>query len=473
VASFEINSLLDGKPFLFFLGYKLETLHTLMFLFSFLAHLIIILATLLLCRFQPLKAHGVTPSLFALFSTVQLLICLLYFTDLETFSQLRCYLPLINQPINTSLLILFPLNHARFIVIVLISQSKSLFANAQTMFKKKIITFILYGMKILSHPIVHLSLVLISLLICFFVSFIFLVENNFVMCLFGNDKNFIQLFRRIQFFVLIAFVPLTIIDLLLIFWGSVVEIKNKSLQWLKVVFFPIYSIRYAWKADLFYFRIQYYFFGLLTILPLNIIVFLTRDSYIKLKRENRLKALPILDSFYDFSIVFMQTGFPLIITIITALKWIVVKKIQKKKVSASEFDNFFVDQTKYNLLKEFAEKEMSIENVECYKDILNYQKLTTIKKRIEFAKRLNQTYFNGISSPLEVNLPGSALSKYASNYAAETFEKGNLFNEISDKIVENISDTYSRLIISSEYTNYLAKSKYMNEIVGEGDFLLQ
>jgi hypothetical protein len=473
VASFEINSLLDGKPFLFFLGYKLETLHTLMFLFSFLAHLIIILATLLLCRFQPLKAHGVTPSLFALFSTVQLLICLLYFTDLETFSQLRCYLPLINQPINTSLLILFPLNHARFIVIVLISQSKSLFANAQTMFKKKIITFILYGMKILSHPIVHLSLVLISLFICFFVSFIFLVENNFVMCLFGNDKNFIQLFRRIQFFVLIAFVPLTIIDLLLIFWGSVVEIKNKSLQWLKVVFFPIYSIRYAWKADLFYFRIQYYFFGLLTILPLNIIVFLTRDSYIKLKRENRLKALSILDSFYDFSIVFMQTGFPFIITIITALKWIVVKKIQKKKVSASEFDNFFVDQTKYNLLKEFAEKEMSIENVECYKDILNYQKLTTIKKRIEFAKRLNQTYFNGISSPLEVNLPGSTLSKYASNYAAETFEKGNLFNEISDKIVENISDTYSRLIISSEYTNYLAKSKYMNEIVGEGDFLLQ
>jgi hypothetical protein len=477
-ASFRVDAYEDGSEYLFFNGYRLETLHPTILVLSISFHLMVLIFAFVFSRFQPLKAHGGTPILYITFSTIQLLICSIYFTSLETFNKFRCFLPILNQPINSSLILLFPLHLSRFILIILMSQSQSLFREAPTILQKNLIKFFLFVMKVFSYRLTHIMIVAFNFLICCMIELDFVSRYNFDICVYGFEKELVHLFRTLQLLITFSLIPLTLIDLFLICWGAIAELKKlKKCNCLMVIFFPFYAIKFAWKIDIFYFRIQYYCIGLFIILPLNISLYMLREGYFGFNlvdKNVRLILFPFFDTTIDFSVLFMQTGLPLIFSLMTAFKWIWAKKIKNQKINTSEFIEFFREEKKYKLLRAFSKKEMSVENVECFQDILKYQKLTSKNKRIETAKLMNEMYFNGISSPLEVNLPGSTIRKFRSDYAAETFEQGNLFDELSEKVAENIGDTYSRFIISPEFTNYLKKQQYMSEIIGEEtEFLLK
>jgi GrpB-like predicted nucleotidyltransferase (UPF0157 family) len=108
-------------------------------------------------------------------------------------------------------------------------------------------------------------------------------------------------------------------------------------------------------------------------------------------------------------------------------------------------------------------KEFSIENIESYKDILAYQQLESFSERKEKAIQMKEIYFNGMQSSLEVNVDGKNLRELNKKFEENSFES-DLFDEIESKILENLSDTYSRMIISHDYLNLQNRNEFFGSI---------
>jgi hypothetical protein len=107
--------------------------------------------------------------------------------------------------------------------------------------------------------------------------------------------------------------------------------------------------------------------------------------------------------------------------------------------------------------------EYSIENYESYKDILAYQQLTSHSERKQKAIQMKEIYFNGMDSSLEVNIDGKNIKELNKKFEENYFEP-NLFYEIESKILENLSDTYSRMIISHDYLNLQNRNEFFGSI---------
>jgi hypothetical protein len=73
-----------------------------------------------------------------------------------------------------------------------------------------------------------------------------------------------------------------------------------------------------------------------------------------------------------------------------------------------------------------------------------------------------ELYFNGISSSLEVNIDGKTLREFHERIKEPL--DSNLFSVVEFKVLENLSDTYSRMIISSDYLNFRKTEEYFGTL---------
>jgi hypothetical protein len=76
---------------------------------------------------------------------------------------------------------------------------------------------------------------------------------------------------------------------------------------------------------------------------------------------------------------------------------------------------------------------------------------------------MKEIYFNGMDSSLEVNIDGKNIKELNKKFEENYFEP-NLFYEIESKILENLSDTYSRMIISHDYLNLQNRNEFFGSI---------
>jgi hypothetical protein len=112
--------------------------------------------------------------------------------------------------------------------------------------------------------------------------------------------------------------------------------------------------------------------------------------------------------------------------------------------------------------------EYSVENIECYMDIMKYRGIPfrNPEDRHPHVQRMKQLYFNGMMSSLEVNIDGKTLKSLEKNIKLGLYEDG-LFDDVETKILENLSDTYSRMIISFEYLNLRNRNEFYGELYEE------
>jgi hypothetical protein len=98
-------------------------------------------------------------------------------------------------------------------------------------------------------------------------------------------------------------------------------------------------------------------------------------------------------------------------------------------------------------------------------DIMRYKNIPFLNtpERHRHVKRMKELYFNGMMSSLEVNVDGKSLRSLNKQIEVEMFED-NLFDDVESKLLENLSDTYSRMIISFEYLNLRNRNEFFGEL---------
>jgi hypothetical protein len=113
----------------------------------------------------------------------------------------------------------------------------------------------------------------------------------------------------------------------------------------------------------------------------------------------------------------------------------------------------------YNLFKNFAMKEFSVENVLCWKAVTKYQRTRVDKLRYSRAKFIYEMFLHE-SSMMEVNIIQSMKEEIRN--ALQTYETNgtispNLFDRIATALASNLLDIYTRFFKSESFKNFLNK----------------
>jgi hypothetical protein len=168
----------------------------------------------------------------------------------------------------------------------------------------------------------------------------------------------------------------------------------------------------------------------------------------------------MLGTIWSLSFSFATSGFLIIMTIYN-----LIKKLLSKKINKGEIEKIFEDKTLTEMLTDFANAEFSPENIYCFLDIKEFHTLKDDKEKLKFAEKMKIIYFNGMSSEYEVNVSGSAMKDF--NEKLESHSWDDLFSKVETAIRANISDTYSRFIISIEYQNYIISKDFQKTNINE------
>jgi hypothetical protein len=136
--------------------------------------------------------------------------------------------------------------------------------------------------------------------------------------------------------------------------------------------------------------------------------------------------------------------------------------------SAGAVEALLHDENVYEILLAFAKEEWSAENVLCWGDISKYKKLKNREKKSDMAFHIHEIYLKGASSPLEINIDTKTREAVFASMNSLDFEFHNeLFDPISKALVVNLSDTYSRFILTTSYQNYVRNKIFQEEEMKE------
>lgn len=156
----------------------------------------------------------------------------------------------------------------------------------------------------------------------------------------------------------------------------------------------------------------------------------------------------------------MQCGFPLMITIIKFL----VSLFRKEKES-SLFYEFLENDQKKKIFRHFCKHEWSYENFSSYEEIQKYKNIKDEENRKKIAVQIYELYFNGKNSELEVNIPISKSNDIKEKMKNNQF-KEDLFDQALISVFENLTDTYSRFMLTPLFERVMEKEillKVVNE----------
>ena len=167
----------------------------------------------------------------------------------------------------------------------------------------------------------------------------------------------------------------------------------------------------------------------------------------------------------NFLYIIYFSGIVVFITILNRIKSCFVKK-QTKFID--QLEAIFLNPETKELFIEYARYEFSIENILLYDEIKNYQNLND-KQRSRQANKIFLKYLNGEFSELEVNIPKRYTKPVKMHIDSKEIPDWNIFEQILQLTKENLSDTFSRFILSNEMENY-TKTR---QIVEENTKLLQ
>jgi len=168
---------------------------------------------------------------------------------------------------------------------------------------------------------------------------------------------------------------------------------------------------------------------------------------------------------------------PLVITIIS----FIINLFLEEEVEENVLEKLLRDPKGHDLVEAHLKKEYSVENLYCWDDIEKYKNLgkedVTLKSLTEdvkrrgylaiHAKRICDKYFNGDKSLMELNV-----QKKDTDFLWRKLKHKKADLEFFDKILQavkvNLSDSYSRIVLTREYKQYVAE-KEVEQLLMEKD----
>jgi hypothetical protein len=207
-----------------------------------------------------------------------------------------------------------------------------------------------------------------------------------------------------------------------------------------------------WKEDGFWFRFEVYIVG-----SCVLIIFILHQIYSLVTAVASVNAIPdyILLILFRGALYFQQAIFPFIVTLITMVR-------QYQNTTPKHRDvlpRILEDQYGHDLLYAFCEAEFSVENIAALDEIARYKKSVALAT----AERIYAKFLNGTQSQLEVNVPQKACM--AVKYKLEMRDVDvSLFKEIESGLMLNISDTFTRFMITSEFHTYTSTVNFFKEL---------
>eukprot|EP01080_Neovahlkampfia_damariscottae_P004732 gene4732-8315_t len=214
---------------------------------------------------------------------------------------------------------------------------------------------------------------------------------------------------------------------------------------------PVRIAKQIWKEDVLLFRFQYYVgifdLQILLICAFSLYYFFYETLWV------HFFVLYLVEAIFFFQLIGM-------ILSITIMKYFMNLMKNQKDENLNEMKIIMKNEELLQIFCEFAKNEFSVENVECYLDILKYQKLEKFEDRKKLSKEMFKSYFNGFQSKFEVNIDGKNLKELTKKIKNEQYDD-SLFDPIESKVLENLTDTYSRMILSFDYINFQQKRELL------------
>jgi hypothetical protein len=215
-------------------------------------------------------------------------------------------------------------------------------------------------------------------------------------------------------------------------------------QWIQFIF---YNDPYFFRAQIFMFMPLMIYSLVIEFISLG----LTRN-YVGVVQN--FGTTIILNTVQVSILLLVDVVFPLTMTLIELFRMCVMRS----KLRNVGMDEYFKDPYVEKLFLDFCEREYSLENILCYKDIQEYKK--TLKDPLSIYFR----YLNGNSSTMEVNI-----SRRQCNSVYEKLKSGSfditLFAEVETAIIANLSDTWSRFESVGTYVRHLQTKKSELEMI--------
>eukprot|EP01080_Neovahlkampfia_damariscottae_P000806 gene806-9056_t len=438
---------------------SIGTIYLSWFIFEQIIMIIFLISSIAARNWQPFKSRGIILSIGILADWLTGLIDIIPHVSTVEFAyafESNLLLTLV-VPFKVAILWLIILNFIRMFLVLFIQR------NMTSLHEKKIPRVVINSLRFCKYLTSGVGAFVFGFIIFILNSFasifLVLVFGSFDQRL-GDNSTPILVFKRWQdywdFFLAVIIILLVLLDFLL-------NIKNFFTNWKKF-----------WiKSDPFRFRVQqivliFTFFMFVG----NSIIFKIQDSNIRSKTslsclsiENR-NAHIAMETTSRFSIIFYYSGFILILTIVQKI----VSMIKPVKHSYHQLKSDTIDELLQNeklhlLFKSFVESEFSLENLFLYQDISEYKLSVEPWERISIAIDIFEKYLNGESSELEANIAGHRIKKVQKKIQNQNFSD-DLFDAVLDEVKANLSDTYSRFIVSDEYNEYKENEKLIGENTG-------
>eukprot|EP01080_Neovahlkampfia_damariscottae_P000120 gene120-4366_t len=422
---------------------SIEFIHPAAFSFSLLFLIFNFILTFGLTYFKPLRSHGFLP----LFSSLALILRISFRSyQFASFEFQSTYWTSFLETIGSSLVLcyffIFPLNLLRFIILIDLSRQK---INVMKNGSKVKWQFKL--LKYINNPFVNLCYTSpLYIILVLGTSLFFVIPPNDIGILIT-----VLLFLLCCIFVVLLYFGCIMFDFVSTIWKIIYDLKVKNLKFTWKL--PWHIILKLWNEDQNYFRVQSYIF-----IPFTVIIFIMHLSSFTSKPNSLATA--VLGMIWEYSFLFTTSGYLNIVTIFN-----LCRKLVSKKVKKSDIDNLFDDKDLEKLFVDFAAMEYSSENVICFMDIRKFNELTEYKEKIELAHSMKSLYFNGMTSEFEVNIGGSTIKKFDQKLSDENLD--DLFHDIEPQIRMNLSDTYSRFMMSFEYQDFLLNREFEKSIINQ------
>eukprot|EP01080_Neovahlkampfia_damariscottae_P007152 gene7152-11465_t len=441
---------------------RLSDLHWSLIIVEFIFFSGVLILTLIFFNEQPLKSRSCVPTMVVLAEMGSILSAIKSYSTFEFQSKYSCILHtfLYENFIQISF-ILMPWTYFRYIIIVNLLNQKSKLKN--------ISPFTLKCIQTINFIVSPIFTIIISVVL-----FIILSIYNTIILSISNFKcpgNIIDYFTYSYFsFKMGCFVVLFVLLFIDIIINLVYFIKTKK------------SIFQFFHQDVYYFRFEQFFsFFTMTFIILSLIFLTLKESSTAAGNRKLYKTMhTIFENIFHYFFMTYQCLFILIATIgrkIFSLfrnKHTVSKDVLKKELE---------DENIAEIFHTFAKNEWSEENFLAYTDIQSYKEMVK-KTKHELIEDLNverlissynlsivvgkektmtkelkvgqifHLYLNGSKSPCEINIDRKTVNilKEEINNSAALLE--NLFDKVEDAVKVNLSDTYSRFIVSAPYLSY-------------------
>jgi hypothetical protein len=279
----------------------------------------------------------------------------------------------------------------------------------------------------------------------------YLTRGDYV-CVIENFDTDIM-YRVFVILLFLIFLAIVIYDLGLQFW-----MMYKFDKTLKQVF----------TEDIYLFRFENIFFGLLIVLPYHMVMFGLEQTVFSDKNlefgRNYFNYCILMSVEYHLLFV-MNCGFVLVYTMGRS-----VLNCCKKKVETNTLLDDLKDEQFYKLFREYLEQEFSQENLICFLDIQKYKNERNQELLTPMAKELFHNYLNGAESALEVNVDGPTRTAIHDKLFSMEPLSLDLFDGVERVLKTNLYDSFSRFANTNPYIIWKDRKEEMKGLM-QGDSL--